>query len=150
MRIVGIIGASGFIGSHMTKRFLSEGFRVRGSTTNISDNARHAHLSSLEHAENLELRELDCRDLDSTMEFVRGLDVLIHRGTPFQLDFEDPEKELLEPTITETYEVDAEFAVVDVRDAAEGYSRRQCDPACTVAATTSAARVGASRTSGGC
>jgi nucleoside-diphosphate-sugar epimerase len=105
MRCAGIIGASGFIGSHVTKRFLTDGFKVRASTTDISDKAKHGHLSFLENSDNLELRELDCRDLDSTREFVRGLDILIHCGTPFQLEVEDPEKELLQPTITGTTNV---------------------------------------------
>lgn len=105
MQIAGIIGASGFMGSHVAKRFLSDGFRVRGSTTNLADETKHAHLSSLPNSENLQLRELDCRDLDATLEFVQGLDIVIHCGTPFQLDFEDPETELLEPTIRGTTNV---------------------------------------------
>ena len=105
MRTAGIIGASGFIGSHVTKRFLSDGFKVRASTTDLSDKAKHAHLSSLENSDNLELRELDCRDLDSTKDFVRGVEFLIHCGTPFQLDVEDPETELLQPTINGTTNV---------------------------------------------
>ncbi|BAX81756.1 NAD-dependent epimerase/dehydratase family protein [Labilibaculum antarcticum] len=36
MKKVGIIGGSGFIGSHTTKKFLQEGFKVRVSTTDIS------------------------------------------------------------------------------------------------------------------
>lgn len=118
MRIAGIIGASGFIGSHVTQRFLSEGFRVRGSTTNLADDTKYAHLRSLENSDKLELRELDCRDLDATLEFVEGLDVVIHCGTPFELEFEDPETELLEPTITGTTNVlkaiNEEESVTDV------------------------------------
>jgi dihydroflavonol-4-reductase len=105
MKTAGIIGASGFIGSHVTQRFLADGFRVRGSTTSIADTAKYAHLSSLRNSDNFELRELDCRDLDAAREFVRGLEIVIHCGTPFQLVFEDPQTELLEPTIRGTTNV---------------------------------------------
>lgn len=105
MKVAGIIGGSGFIGSHVTKRFLADGFGVRASTTDLGDRTKYAHLGSLQDSENLEVRELDCRDLDATCDFVQGLDIVIHCGTPFQLEFEDPQTELLEPTITGTTNV---------------------------------------------
>lgn len=105
MKIVGIIGASGFIGSHVTERFLANGFRVRASTTDLGNSAKYAHLRALENADHIEFRELDCLDADATADFVKGLDVVVHAGTPFQLDFEDPQSELLEPTIRGTANV---------------------------------------------
>lgn len=105
MRTVGIIGAAGFIGSHVARRFLADGFKVRASTTDLSSKSKHAHLGSLENSDNLELHELDCRDLAATVEFVQGVDVLVHCGTPFQLDVDDLEKDLLQPTITGTTNV---------------------------------------------
>ena len=36
MKTVGIIGGSGFIGSHTTKQFLKEGYNVKVSATDIS------------------------------------------------------------------------------------------------------------------
>ena len=35
MKTVGIIGGSGFIGSHTTKQFLEQGYKVKVSATDI-------------------------------------------------------------------------------------------------------------------
>jgi len=37
MKTAGIIGGSGFIGSHITKRFLAENFNVKVSSTDVSN-----------------------------------------------------------------------------------------------------------------
>ena len=58
MKTVGIIGSSGFIGSHTTKKFLQEGFKVRVSATDISKKEKYLHLKNLPNAENLEIRPL--------------------------------------------------------------------------------------------
>nr|WP_228122761.1 NAD-dependent epimerase/dehydratase family protein [Oceanihabitans sp. IOP_32] len=44
MKKVGIIGGSGFIGSHITKIFLENGFEVKVSTTDISNENKYQHL----------------------------------------------------------------------------------------------------------
>ncbi len=58
MKKVGIIGGSGFIGSHTTKKFLQEGFKVRVSATDISKTEKFSHLKELPNAENLEILPL--------------------------------------------------------------------------------------------
>ncbi len=99
MQTAGIIGGSGFIGSYITKIFLEEGYRVRVSSTNIQIKSKYEHLFSFENAQNLTILPLDVRDLEGLQYFVNGCDVLIHAGTPFQLDVKDPQKELIEPTV---------------------------------------------------
>jgi len=37
MKKVGIIGGAGFIGSYNTKKFLREGYKVKVSTTDLSN-----------------------------------------------------------------------------------------------------------------
>ena len=59
MKTAGIIGGSGFIGSHVTKRFLEEGFKVKVSATDISATNKYAHLRELPNAENLEILPLN-------------------------------------------------------------------------------------------
>lgn len=102
MKKVGIIGGSGFIGSYNTRKFLEEGYRVKISTTDISKEEKYEHLKRLPNAENLEIEQLDVQDREQLQKFLKGCNILIHGGTPFQLDVKDPEKELFEPTINGT------------------------------------------------
>ncbi|MGB5821074.1 MAG: NAD-dependent epimerase/dehydratase family protein [Saonia sp.] len=102
MKTVGIIGGSGFIGSHTTKKFLKEGFNVRVSATDISKTEKYNHLKSLPNAENLKVIPLNVENKDQLKEFVTGCDIVVHGGTPFQLDVQDPKKELFDPTIEGT------------------------------------------------
>ena len=102
MQTVGIIGGAGFIGSYVTKQFLENGFRVKVSATDISKKEKYAHLSALPHAAHMELAPLDVRNLDQLKAFATGCDILVHGGTPFQLDVEDPQRDLFDPTIQGT------------------------------------------------
>lgn len=102
MKKVGIIGGSGFIGSHITKQFLDNGFEVKVSTTDISKEEKYRHLMNLKNADHLYIEELNVEDKAQLKEFVSECDIVIHSGTPFQLTITDPEKELFTPTIKGT------------------------------------------------
>jgi dihydroflavonol-4-reductase len=102
MQTIGIIGGAGFIGSYVTKQFLENGFRVKVSATDISKKEKYAHLAALPHAEHMELAPLDVQNLDQLKAFAAGCDILVHGGTPFQLEVEDPQRDLLDPTIKGT------------------------------------------------
>ncbi|MFS8083243.1 MAG: NAD-dependent epimerase/dehydratase family protein, partial [Ginsengibacter sp.] len=102
MQTVGIIGGSGFIGSYITKIFLEENFRVKVSSTDINNKGKYEHLQTLTNANNLEVCALDVRNVEMLQDFVKGCDILVHAGTPFQLDVKDPQTELFEPTVQGT------------------------------------------------
>ncbi len=99
---VGIIGGSGFIGSYNTKKFLEEGFNVRVSTTDISKKEKYEHLKGLTNSENLEIVQLNVENMSELKEFLEGCNIVVHGGTPFQLDVKDPKTELFDPTIKGT------------------------------------------------
>ena len=116
MKKVGIIGGSGFIGSHITKRFLENGFEVKVSATDISKQEKYQHLMELDHSDHLYISELNVENKTQLKEFVKDCDIVIHGGTPFQLDFNDAQKELFDPTIkgTENFlEVVSETPTID-------------------------------------
>lgn len=102
MKKVGIIGGSGFIGSHITKQFLDDDFEVKVSSTDISKQEKYQHLMELEHADHLYISELNVEDKAQLKEFVKDCDIVIHGGTPFQLDVTNPQSELFDPTIKGT------------------------------------------------
>ncbi len=102
MKTAGIIGGGGYIGSYVTQQFLENGYRVKVSATDISNKEKYAHLSSLTNAANMELASLDVQNIDQLKAFAAGCDILVHGGTPFQLDVEDPQRDLFDPTIKGT------------------------------------------------
>lgn len=102
MKTVGIIGGSGFIGSHVTKKFLSEGYKVKVSATDISNPEKYQHLKQFSNASNLEIAPLKLENKEQLREFVEGCNIVVHGGTPFQLDVKDPKTELFDPTILGT------------------------------------------------
>ncbi len=102
MKKVGIIGGSGFIGSYITKQFLENGFEVKVSATDISKHEKYEHLMEFNHSDHLYISELNVEDKTQLRDFVKDCDIVIHGGTPFQLDFKDAKLELLDPTIKGT------------------------------------------------
>src|SRR6185312_10641143 len=103
MQTVGIIGGAGFIGSYVTKIFLEENYKVRVSSTDITNKSKYEHLLSLTNASaNLEIVSLDVRDKNALENFVKGCDIIVHGGAPFKLDVKDPQSELTDPIITGT------------------------------------------------
>ncbi len=102
MKKVGIIGGSGFIGSYITKQFLKNGYEVKVSATDISREDKYEHLMALNNAENLYISELNVENKAALKDFVKNCDFVIHSGTPFQLDVEDPQRDLFDPTIKGT------------------------------------------------
>jgi len=102
MKKVGIIGGSGFIGSYVTKQFLDHDYQVKVSTTAISREDKYQHLMKFNHSDNLQISEMNVENKASLFEFISDCDIVIHTGTPFQLDFQDVEKQLFNPTIIGT------------------------------------------------
>ena len=102
MQTIGIIGGSGFIGSWVTKLFLEENYKVKVSSTDITNKTKYEHLQALANAANLEVCAMDVLDIPSVEAFVEGCDIIVHAGTPFMLDVKDPQKELFEPTVKGT------------------------------------------------
>lgn len=102
MKTVGIIGGSGFIGSHVTRQFLNNGYEVKVSTTDMSKKEKYQHLHKLYNADRLTINELNVKNKTQLEDFAKDCDILVHSGTPFQLDFKDAKTELFDPTVKGT------------------------------------------------
>lgn len=102
MKKVGIIGGAGFIGSHITRKFLNEGFLVKVSTTDIFNKEKFAHLRKLSNKGKLRITELHVENESVLKEFISDCEIVIHCGTPFQLGGENPQQDVFEPTVRGT------------------------------------------------
>lgn len=103
MQTVGIIGGAGFIGSYVTRKFLTEGYDVRFSVRHLAKKDRYDHLDHLENAvHHLDVVQMDVQDQTALRDFLSGCHIVVHCGTPFQMAVEDPQRDLLDPTIKGT------------------------------------------------
>lgn len=102
MQTVGVIGGCGFIGSQVTSRFLAAGARVRVSATDVTKPEKYSHLRALPGADRLEVVPLNVTDRAALQAFLQGCDVAVHAGTPFQLAVDDPQRDMLDPTVKGT------------------------------------------------
>src|SRR5690606_17128543 len=102
MKKAGIIGGSGVIGSYLTRKILENGYDVKVSATDIKREDKYRHLWDFKHAYNLYIIELKVENKEALRDFVKDCDIVIHAGTPFQLNFQDAQKELYDPTIKGT------------------------------------------------
>ena len=89
-------------GAISQKNSWKENFSVRVSATDITKKEKYQHLLNLPFAQNLELRQLNTQNENQLKEFISGCDILVHCGTPFQLEVQDVQKDLLDPTIKGT------------------------------------------------
>ncbi len=103
MKKTGIIGGAGFIGSYVTQKFLAKGHDVRVSVRDLAKKENYAHLDDLKNAaQHLEIVQMDVQDEAALRAFLQNCDIVVHSGTPFQLDVEDAQRDLLDPTIKGT------------------------------------------------
>lgn len=77
MKIVGIIGGSGYIDDNVVSLFLNQNFDVKISTLDIKKKENYHHLMELEHAENLYVCELDPSIKSALNSFTKGCDIVI-------------------------------------------------------------------------
>ena len=71
-----ITGGAGFIGSHLTTRFVELGHDVR-----VLDDFSTGHRENLAHvADKIDLHERDLRSLNACMNACEGIDYVFHEG----------------------------------------------------------------------
>ncbi len=102
MKNIGVIGGAGFIGSHIVKRFLEAGHKVKVSITDSPQSHKYEHLKQLKGSDQLVLEPLDLKDEGSIQRFIKDQQIVVHTGTPFQLEVQDPEQDLMVPTVLGT------------------------------------------------
>ncbi|HEX2681108.1 MAG TPA: SDR family NAD(P)-dependent oxidoreductase, partial [Candidatus Dormibacteraeota bacterium] len=68
-----VTGGAGFIGSHIVRRLLSEGYSVR-----VLDNFATGRHSNLEGVAGLEIQDGDIRSVDDVRKAVHDVDAVFH------------------------------------------------------------------------
>lgn len=97
-----VTGANGFIASHITKLLLEQGFAVRGTVRNPRKLEAVGFLKALPGAGNLELVSADLNDEGTFSSYTEDVDYVIHAASPFVIDVEDVERDLVRPAVRGT------------------------------------------------
>ena len=101
-----VTGATGFIGAEIVRQLLDAGYSVRGTTRNVARAAQEGSLTNPWGAsERLQLVEADLGVPDAFDGPVAGCEYVIHTASPYVLDVEDPQRDLLEPAVKGTLSV---------------------------------------------
>ena len=101
-----VTGASGFIAAHIVRDLLARGYRVRGTVRDPDRKADLTFLTALPGAaERLELVKGDLLDAKGWDAAVAGCEYVMHTASPYQVDVEDPQRDLVEPAVRGTRHV---------------------------------------------
>nr|AAC25960.1 dihydroflavonol 4-reductase [Fragaria x ananassa] len=95
-----VTGASGFVGSWLVMRLLEHGYTVRATVRDPANLKKVRHLLELpQAATRLTLWKADLDVEGSFDEAIKGCTGVFHVATPMDFESEDPENEVIKPTI---------------------------------------------------
>jgi nucleoside-diphosphate-sugar epimerase len=98
-----VTGAAGFVASWLVRELLEKGVLVRGTVRRV---ASADHLRALPGAvERLELVEADLTAPGSFEPAVRGCTVVFHTASPYAIQVDNPQRDLVDPAVNGTLEV---------------------------------------------
>ncbi|MEM6295017.1 MAG: aldehyde reductase [Myxococcota bacterium] len=100
-----VTGGSGYIATHIIELLLREGYEVRATVRNPSDDAKTAHLRSLAGADKLELVAADLMKPGAFDEAVQGCQGVVHAASAVRLRADDPQRDIVDVAVEGTKNV---------------------------------------------
>lgn len=95
-----VTGAAGFVGSWLVMRLLERGYNVKATVRDPANMKKVKHLLDLPNAKtNLTLYKADLVDERSFDDAIAGCTGIFHVATPMDFESQDPENEVIKPTI---------------------------------------------------
>lgn len=107
--LVGVTGASGFLGGEIVRQLLAHGHRVKGTVRSANASWKMAPLMIMQGLWGrdgaLQIVEADLLDKASLLTAFEGCDAVLHVASPVIFSSPDPEKEILKPALEGTLNV---------------------------------------------
>ncbi len=101
-----VTGASGFIASYVVRELLENGYSVRATVRGLSGGNKYEYLTSLPGAtERLELVQAELLTDGSYDMAVADCEYVIHIASPYVLDVNDTQRDLVDPALKGTLNV---------------------------------------------
>ncbi len=102
-----VTGATGYVAGWVVKRLLEEGLTVHGTVRDASKKDRLQYLYDLAEGTEgtLKLFSADLTDQGSFADAMAGCGVVFHIASPYQLEVDDVQRDLIEPAVHGTRNV---------------------------------------------
>ena len=102
-----VTGATGYVAGWLVKRLLEKGFTVHAAVRNPNNENKVHHLTGIAKNSkgNIKYFKADLLEEGSYAEAMKGCELVYHTASPFTSDFEDAQKELIEPAVKGTANV---------------------------------------------
>lgn len=102
-----VTGATGYVAGWLVKRLLEEGITVHAAVRDPQNEKKVAHLNELaaQMPGSIKYFKSDLLVEDSYAEAMHGCELVYHTASPFTSDFDDPQKELVDPAVEGTRNV---------------------------------------------
>ncbi len=97
-----VTGVSGFVGSQTAAELLAAGYRVRGTVRDPERSRTNGLLADVPGTERLELVAADLMQPESFAHAVAGCEYVIHTASPYVLQVDDAQRDLVDPAVNGT------------------------------------------------
>ena len=101
-----VTGATGYVAAEIVRQLLDAGYKVRGTTRDVARAREEGHLTGLAGADQrLELVEADLMEPGAFDGAVMGCEYVMHVASPYVIDVDDPQRDLVDPAVDGTRSV---------------------------------------------
>ena len=102
-----VTGATGYVAGWLVKQLLEDGLTVHAAVRNPGRKEKTAHLDEIADASGGTIKyfKADLLDEGSYAEAMEGCELVYHTASPFTSNFEDPQRDLVDPAVLGTRNV---------------------------------------------